>query len=75
MCKKSCLISLLSVFGFIFLFEFLVHGVLLKGIYEQTVDVWRPEGEQNMLFIFLSQLIYAMVIAFIFLHNKCYDDK
>ena len=34
--------------GFFFLFEFLFHGVLLRSIYEQTSDVWRPEGEHKL---------------------------
>lgn len=70
---KRCLISVVAVFAFVALYEWLVHGVLLMGMYEQTADIWRPKGEENMAFIFLSQILFSVMIAFIFTRN--YEGK
>jgi hypothetical protein len=71
--KKRYVISLFVVFVFVFLYEFLVHWFLLKDIYTQTAQLWRPEEEMNMFFMFMSQLGFSAVIAYIFtLH---YEDK
>ena len=71
--KKRYVISLFVVFVFVFLYEFLVHWFLLKDIYTQTAQLWRPEEEMNMFFMFMSQIGFSAVIAYIFtLH---YEDK
>ena len=64
--KQRYAISVLVAFVFIFLYEFLVHGKLLMDLYTQTKELWRPEGEGNMLFLFASQLGFAAVAAYIF---------
>ena len=71
--KKRFFISAIAAFVFVFLYEFLVHGFLLMDLYKQTAEMWRPEGEGNMLFMFMSQLGFAAVAAYIFtLH---YESK
>lgn len=71
--KKRYVISLFAVFVFVALYEFLVHGFLLMDLYTQTKELWRPEEESNMLFIFMSQLGFSAVAAYIFTLN--YEDK
>ena len=67
--KKRYVISLFVVFAFVFSYEFLVHGFLLQDIYTQTAQLWRPEEESNMLFLFTSQLCFSAVFAYIFTLN------
>jgi len=69
MIGKKYGLALLAVFVFVFIFDFLVHGLLLKDAYAQTAHLWRPEGEQKMLFMFLAQLGYSAVLGFIFTRN------
>ncbi len=57
------------VFVFVFLFEFLFHGILLKGMYEATAELWRPEEEHEMIYLFLSQLWFAIMVVVIFSRN------
>lgn len=64
--KQRYVISVFVVFIFVFAFEFLVHGFLLKDLYNQTAQLWRPEEEMKMLFMFMSQLGISAVIAYIF---------
>jgi len=64
--KKRYVISSFVVFVFVFLYEFLVHGFLLKDIYMQTAQLWRSEEEYKMIFTLISQLGFSAVLAYIF---------
>lgn len=63
---KKMVLGGFAAFIFVFLFEFLVHGVLLKSIYDATESVWRPQEESNMAIMILSQFLFAMAIAFFY---------
>ena len=56
----------IGVFIFVFAYEFVVHGLLMAGLYEQTAEVWRPQQESNMLVMALSQLLFAVALAFFY---------
>jgi len=70
---KRFLIASIAVFGFVFVFEFLVHGLGLKSMYENTAHMWRSEADFKMIFMLLSQLGFSVMTAFIFTRN--YEDK
>jgi hypothetical protein len=63
---KGMVLGGLAAFVFVFLFELLVHGFLMKGMYEATMSVWRPPAESNMVVMFLSQFLFAMAVAFFY---------
>ena len=63
---KRFALATIGAFLFVFVFEFLWHGILMKGMYDATSSVWRPEEESNMLFIFAAQFLFALVLAFIY---------
>lgn len=63
---KGMLLSGVAAFVFVFLFEFVVHGFLMKGLYEATMNVWRPQAESNMAVMLLSQFLFAMAVAFFY---------
>lgn len=69
--SKSLWLSALSVFGLIFVTDFLVHGVLLSGLYAETESLWRPQDQmqQHMPFMFLGQALTALFFAAIFNHG------
>lgn len=47
--KKKCFLTFLAVFVFIFLFDGLVHGYLLSGLYAETASLWRPQEEMQAM--------------------------
>ena len=63
---KRFIIAGIGAFVFVFLYEFLVHGFLMMGQYEQTASVWRPQEESNMLIMLLSQFLFGMAVAFFY---------
>ncbi len=64
--SKKFGLAALAAFGFVFVFEFVVHGVLLKDMYKETAHLWRAEEDSKMQFIMLGQIVYALVTAFMF---------
>jgi hypothetical protein len=63
---KKYAIATIAAFVFIFVFEWLWHGMLMKGMYEATIEVWRPEDPSLMIYIFASQLLFAAVLTYIY---------
>lgn len=63
---KGMLLGGAAAFVFVFILEFLVHGFLMKGMYEATANVWRPQSESNMAVMFLGQILFALAVAFFY---------
>ena len=63
---KGMFLGGLAAFIFVFIFESAVHGFLMKGLYEATLSVWRPQAESNMAVMLLSQFLFAMAVAFFY---------
>lgn len=60
--------SLFIIFIFIFLYEWLLHGFILKGAYEATASLWRPEANMQKLlpFMFIGQFFIAFFACLLF---------
>ena len=65
---KQYAISVIAVFAFLFLYDWLVHGVLLMDMYRQIASISRPEGDmQTMLpLCILYHLLLAAVLTCLF---------
>ena len=68
-CSKI-ITSILAIFTFIFLYEYLIHGVCLQNIYAQTPELWRTSEAMNekMYFMLLSQFLYAVSFSLFYAH-------
>lgn len=66
--KSKCLFSVVAVFIFVFGYDVLVHGNLLKEAYEQTASMWRPEAdmEKFLPFCILYHFTLAVLISALF---------
>jgi len=70
---KRFILATIAAFLFVGAYEFVLHGQLLKGIYQETAHLWRAEGEYKMAFILISQLSFAAMMIFIF--TRDYENK
>src|SRR4029453_7911996 len=68
-------IGFVGVFGFLFIFEWLVHGVFLKGLYAQTPQVWRTEADMMSHFPWfaISLILFAFIFCLVF--TKGYENR
>lgn len=48
-CKKSCIISVVALFVFFFVYEFAVNMFVLKDMYTESASLWRPMDEIHSL--------------------------
>ena len=73
--KKQWLLCSLIGFAFIFAFEYVVHGVCLKDMYDVSPELWRsPESMVGYFpFMVLMQVLFVAVTAYIFAQN--YEGK
>ena len=64
MLNKNLLLSMLIAFFFLFGFDFLWHGNLMMGMYEETASVWRTEAEMEKFFplTVAATLVFAFVV-------------
>ena len=65
---RRYLLSAFALFAFIFLYELVVHGFVLMGMYEATADVWRDfaEMQANMPVAMCFQFALSAWTAFAF---------
>jgi len=65
---KRWLLASVAVLVVMMVLEFLIHGVLLQGVYQQTASVWRAQSEmQRLMWIFwVGYLVFAPLFAFIY---------
>ncbi|MFQ5865652.1 MAG: hypothetical protein ACE5IW_10520, partial [bacterium] len=72
---RRYLFASLGVFVVYFVLSIIVHWVLLKGAYEATADVWRPQTEMNayMPILWVTQLVVSFL--FVFIYTKGYEGK
>ncbi|MEE2986784.1 MAG: hypothetical protein VX667_03230 [Nitrospinota bacterium] len=68
-------LSIFSCFFFVFFFEWVFHGILLKDLYTSTAQLWRTEKEmsQYMPWAITTQLWFVLAFAWIFMRN--YEGK
>ena len=64
--KKKYAIAAIGAFVFVFVFDMLWHEFLMKGMYQATASVWRPEEEYNMGIMTLSQFFFAGILTLIY---------
>jgi hypothetical protein len=57
-------LALMCAFVLVFLFGFVWHGILMKGMYNETASLWRTEGDFQEHFWIL--ILGHAVIAFAF---------
>ena len=69
------LLASVAVFVVMFVFEFITHGILLQGLYQQTASVWRSESEMQgmMWMMWAGYLIFAPFFTLIYV--KGYEPK
>ena len=70
---KRWLMASVAVLVVMMVMEFLIHGVLLAGLYQKTASVWRTQAEmQRLMWIFwVGYLVFAPF--FVLIYAKGYE--
>lgn len=72
---KRFIPAVIAVFAVVFLYDWVLHGVVLSDAYQATAHLWRPEAQMQEYFmtLVLGQFIFAAFFCLIFL--KGYENK
>ena len=70
---KRWLLASVAVFVVVFVLDFIIHGLLLHGVYLQTPSLWRPQADmQRLMWIFwVGYVVFALF--FVFIYTKGYE--
>lgn len=73
-CKRFMLAAVV-VFVFVFLYEWVFHGMLMADMYAQTANLWRSEADMEAKFMYLvaGQLLFAVMITWVFIRG--YENR
>ncbi len=65
---RRFVLGAIAVFGYVFAYEWLFHGVLLQEFYVANSDAWgmRAGVQGDLPWLILGQLIFAVLFAFVF---------
>lgn len=68
---KKCTLSVIVLFVFIFIADFVFHGILMRDSYMATAQLWRPEAEMQsyMGYMLAGQFLIALFLASVFVHG------
>ena len=72
---KRLVLAFLAVFVFIFAFEWVFHGILLKDAYAHTASLWRPETEMMGYFHWLVMGQAVIALAFVLLFARGFTGR
>ena len=72
---KRLFLTVLAVFAFVFVSDFVIHHILLGPTYRDTSSLWRSEGEMKgyMIWMLIGQFLTAAFFSVIF--AKGYEGK
>jgi len=69
---KRLVLACVVVFLFVFVCDYILHGVILKNAYIQTAQLWRTEAEMKQMFgwLLLGQLVAAVMMCVIYAFRR-----
>lgn len=70
---KRLLISVGAVFIVWSVMDFVIHGVLLGGWYQETASMWRPEAEMKYYLMHIITLVYSF--TFVYIYDAFFSQK
>lgn len=71
---KRFITAIVALFVFIFLYEFIVHGVLLTHIYSETPTIWRSQADMISFFPFNVTVMIAFAIWITFIFTRLFKE-
>jgi len=70
---KRSVLAVLAVFVASAILDFLIHGLILKGAYEASADLWRPMAEMKMGLIYF--VLFVSTIVFVSIYTLFVEKK
>lgn len=74
--NKRFFLGFMIVAIYIVIYEWIFHGMILKGAYTATASLWRPEADMNTYFLWMlaGQLLFAFIFCLLFTFTRCHAN-
>ena len=67
---KRAILAVLMVYVVWSVLDFLIHGVMLSSLYQETAELWRPQDEMKMglmrIVVLMASICFVAVYALFF---------
>ena len=63
---KRTILAVVFVFVAWSIMDFILHGMLLKSVYEATASLWRPMDKMNMPLMYFVTLVFTVCFVLIY---------
>jgi hypothetical protein len=70
---KKYFLGVIVAFVVIEVFDFLLHGLILGGLYKQYSTIWRPDMMRLMWVMYLTTFLQS--IGFVYIYYKLVSNK
>ena len=70
---KKFLLAFIAVYVAYFVLDYILHGLILKGTYQEYKDLWRPDMMSKMWIMFLTYAVSAF--CFVYIYFKLISPK
>lgn len=62
---SKLIVPIIAVFVFVFIYGYVVHGILLSDIYQQTPQLWRTceDMQSHFPIMLISELAFAIIFT------------
>jgi hypothetical protein len=70
---KRTILAVIAVFMAWSILDFLIHGLILRPIYEATANLWRPMDEMKMALMYFVTLV--VTICFVTIYGLMVGQK
>jgi hypothetical protein len=70
---KKLLLATIVLFVAFGIMDFVLHSLILMGVYSETKELWRPMAEMKMWVQYVAKII--SIFSFVFIYSKLITNK
>jgi hypothetical protein len=71
--QKKIVTASIVVFALFLIMDYVLHGILLGGLYAETAALWRPALDQQELLWIIASVDAAIACLFVWLYRKGWE--
>ncbi len=71
--QKKTLTASIVVFALFLIMDYILHGILLGGLYAETAALWRPASDQQGLLWVIASVDAVIACLFVWLYRKGWE--
>jgi hypothetical protein len=70
---KKLVLTVVLIFISWFVIDYFLHGILLRPLYETTVNLWRPSDQMNIPLVYI--VTFVLILCFVSIYTLLINPK